>query len=112
MTCGCNVVHRQEAMFCELCGIKLSEPMKIEKMMSKDELLNILSSAFKNETNLSQSEFLLCNRHLEIWNNGKTFPILRMNPHLCLGFNGYVGEEAIELLQSSLFPDLNENGKL
>lgn len=78
MTCGCNVIHRQGALYCEQCGKKLSEPMEITNRLSRLELFEAISKAFKNDT-MSLHDMLLYNEHLTQYGY---FTTLRMTPDL------------------------------
>jgi len=99
MTCGCSVVHRKDAVYCERCGYKLSEPFKVKEHLSKTELLNKLSKAFRGEIILSESNVLELNQLL-IWYNGNNCPMLRMDNGLSLGFGCYQGYTAIVMLKA------------
>jgi hypothetical protein len=96
MTCGCEVIHRREALFCERCGKKLSEPMEITNRLAKTELFDFVLAAFKSETTLSLHDMLLYNEHLEYYGYSSR---LRMTPYL--SFAGYEGRAAIEMLERS-----------
>jgi hypothetical protein len=93
MTCGCEVIHRQGALYCERCGKKSSEPMEITNRLSRLELFEILSRVFRNECTLSLHDMLLYNEHLTQYGY---FTTLRMTPDL--SFGSCKGNEAIELL--------------